>query len=392
MDAPVFAAACSTLSDTSAAVEEAGQRTSAQLGGAADLAFVFFSGDHIAAGHAIGSRLCATLQTDNLIGCSGESIVATGAEHEGTPAVSVWAARLPGARVLPMHLDFSPSPEGGSLTGWPDDLPAVWPAPSALFALGDPFSFPVESLLKLVNEEHPGIPVLGGMASTASQPGENLLIYGRRAVSQGCVGALVSGGPPIRCLVSQGCRPIGQPFVITKAERNVIQQLGGLPAYQRLVEVYQSLATSEQAQVRRGLHVGRVVSEYQERFEQGDFLVRNVMGVDQQEGIIAIGDYVRAGQTVQFHVRDADTADAELRQLLSQARKTSSSGGGALLFTCNGRGTRLFPSPHHDAGAIAGQLGNIPVAGFFAAGELGPIGGRNFIHGFTACVALFAPA
>ena len=203
---------------------------------------------------------------------------------------------------------------------------------------------------------------------------------------------LVHGGVTIRSLVSQGCRPIGEHFVITKAERNVIQELGGVPAYQRLIEVYATLATHEQAMLRRGLHVGRVVSEYQDKFEQGDFLVRNVMGVDQESGAIVLGDYVRPGQTVQFHVRDADTADGELKQMLAAIKNTPGANPqAALLFTCNGRGTRLFPGPNHDAETIGEALGNVPLAGFFAAGEMGPVGGKNFLHGFTASMALFEP-
>jgi small ligand-binding sensory domain FIST len=233
-----------------------------------------------------------------------------GQELEGVPAISLWLAHLPGTSVTPMHLEFVRAPEGGSLVGWPDSLPAQWPEGSALLVMGDPYSFPSELLLELANDEHPGIPVIGGMASSASQPGENLLICGEQAHDRGAVAALVHGALRIRSLVSQGCRPIGQPYVVTKAERNVIHQLGGMPAYQRLVEVYKTLAVREQQMMQRGLHVGRVQSEYREHFEQGDFLVRNVVGIDEESGAIAIGDYVRTGQTVQFHVRDAETADA----------------------------------------------------------------------------------
>jgi small ligand-binding sensory domain FIST len=190
-------------------------------------------------------------------------------------------------------------------------------------------------------------------------------------------------------LVSQGCRPIGDPFVITKAERNVIYELGGVPAVVQLHNLLISLPTHEQDMVRRGLHLGRVVNEYQEHFEYGDFLIRNVLGIDPESGAIIIGDYVRVGQTVKFHLRDWQSADADLRQMLAAVRKSGGAPGGALLFTCNGRGTRLFPEPHHDALAIREVLGDIPVAGFFAAGELGPVGGRNFMHGFTASIALF---
>jgi small ligand-binding sensory domain FIST len=194
----------------------------------------------------------------------------------------------------------------------------------------------------------------------------------------------------LHAVVSQGCRPIGRSFVVTKAERNVIFELGGKPALVQLREIFDALPTSEQRLVQRALHVGRVVSEYKERFEQGDFLIRNVVGIDAASGAIAIGDYIRPGQTVQFHIRDQEAADAELKQLLSAAKKKSrAQPAGALLFTCNGRGSRMFSQPHHDAAAIAQCLGPLPLAGFFAQGELGPIGQQNFIHGFTASVALF---
>jgi small ligand-binding sensory domain FIST len=179
---------------------------------------------------------------------------------------------------------------------------------------------------------------------------------------------------------------------VTKAERNVIYELGGKPALAQLREIFDTLPTREQRLVQRALHVGRVVSEYQERFEQGDFLVRNVVGIDASTGAIAIGDYIRPGQTIQFHIRDQEAADAELTQLLADARNCDgASPAGALLFTCNGRGTRMFSQPHHDADAIRHAFGSIPLGGFFAQGELGPIGKQNFTHGFTASIALFLP-
>lgn len=388
-----FAAACSTKSDTDEAIDEVCRAALHQLGGSkADLAVVFVSADHGTGDVDVAAELHRRLENAQLLGCSGESIVATGQEIEGSSAISLWLAKLPGVSLTPMHLSFQRAPEGGSLVGWPTDFPEQWPADSALLVLGDPYSFPVEFLLQVVNDEHPGVPVVGGMASAASQPDENLLLSNAISYRDGAVAVLLQGEVRVRTLVSQGCRPIGQPFVITKSERNLILQLGGKAAYERLIEVYQTLATSEQEMVRNGLHVGRVVTEYQDRFEQGDFLVRNVVGVDKETGGIAIGDYVRTGQTVQFHIRDATTADGELRQLLATIKRESQNQAqGGLLFTCNGRGTRLFTEPHHDATAIRDALGDIPLAGFFAAGELGPIAGQNFIHGFTASLALFYP-
>ena len=288
-----------------------------------------------------------------------------------------------------MHLDYRRTPEGASFVGWPDELPSEWPAGSALLVLGDPFSFPADGLLQRLGEDQPAAVVVGGMASAAAQPGENRLLLGQTVHDRGAVAVYLHGRTRLRTVVSQGCRPIGEPFVITKAEDNVIYQLGGRSAYERLKDVYSTLATRERQMLQRGLHVGRVVNEYQDHFEQGDFLVRNVMGADAEQGAIAVGDYLKPGQTVQFHIRDAETADAELRQLLARARDQGARPQGALLFSCNGRGTRLFPQPHHDVTAIEQTFGRIPIAGFFAAGELGPIGGKSFLHGFTASIALF---
>ena len=200
------------------------------------------------------------------------------------------------------------------------------------------------------------------------------------------LGGLVALHP----LVSQGCRPIGRPLIVTLAEQNVIRELGRRPALEVLRDVFETLPMDDQHRVQGGLHIGRVINEYQESFDRGDFLVRNVIGADDAGGI-AITDVVRVGQTVQFHVRDAETADEDLRLLMETERldRPRARIAGALLFSCNGRGTRLFPDPHHDVTAIHDRYGPIPVAGFFAMGELGPVGGQNFVHGYTASVVLF---
>ena len=189
-------------------------------------------------------------------------------------------------------------------------------------------------------------------------------------------------------MVSQGCRPIGDSFVITKAEQNIIFELGGRKAHAQLQSVYDRLPNRDKELVRLGLHIGRVVNECQDSFSYGDFLIRNVTGIDAEESSIQVGDYFRAGQTVQFHVRDAATASEDLTQMLSQCA-IGSPPKGSLLFTCNGRGTQLFEEPHHDAQAIQAKFHKIPSAGFFCQGEIGPVAGVNFLHGFTASLALF---
>jgi small ligand-binding sensory domain FIST len=228
------------------------------------------------------------------------------------------------------------------------------------------------------------------MASGMAGPGQTPLILGSEVYDVGAVGVLLRGPVGVRGVVSQGCRPIGEPLVVTKGRDNVILELGGQPPMARLKAMYDELPTHDQNLFQRGPHVGLAMTEYRDRFSRGDFLVRNLYGVDRASGAMEITDRVRVGQTVQFHVRDAESADEDLRLLLRQelaARPAKPQD--ALLFTCNGRGTRLFGQPHHDAGVLGAEVGPVPVAGLFAAGEFGPVGGRNFIHGFTASVVLF---
>ena len=271
------------------------------------------------------------------------------------------------------------------------ELGADWPAGSALLLMADPFTFPADVLLERLGEDQPGKPVLGGMASGATRPGENRLLLGPTVHRAGAVALRLSGGVRVRSVVSQGCRPIGKPMVITKAQQNVVLELGGRPALEQLRELYETLPDQERRLLETGLQLGRVINEYQSDFTRGDFLIRNVLGWDSEAGAIAIGDFCRVGQTVQFHVRDAGAADDDLRELLATAKSDGAAAAGRLLFTCNGRGTRLFSQPDHDAGSIHDALGEIPLAGFFAHGEIGPIGGQNFLHGFTAALALFEP-
>jgi small ligand-binding sensory domain FIST len=236
----------------------------------------------------------------------------------------------------------------------------------------------------------PGVPLIGGMAGGGAGPEENRLLLNDRGLVSGGVGAILRGGPKVHSIVSQGCRPIGSTFVVTKVENNVILELGGKPALSRLEQTYAGLSEEDRHLIRKGLHVGIAMSEFKQTFSRGDFLISNVLGADRESGAVAIGNFVRMGQTVQFHIRDADTADEDLRQLLAaQSPLMAGRRKGALLFSCNGRGTQLFPKPDHDTGVIQELCGPLPLAGVFAQGELGPVGNRNYIHGFTASIALF---
>jgi small ligand-binding sensory domain FIST len=389
-DAPRFAAALSTSSNLREAAREAAARAKAQLGATPHLAVVFASSDHADDFAALAEILSEELGTTCLLGCTGESILCNGQEIEGASALAVWLGYLPGVTLLPMHLDFDPNADGGSFFGWHESLGDDWPTDASMLLLAEPFTFPTDRLLQQLDEERPPLPVFGGMASGGRGPGQNRLLLGGRTFDRGAAAVLVRGPVRVRGVVSQGCRPIGRPFVVTKAQRNVILELSGRPPLQQLQELFGTLSADEQQLARQGLHVGQVINEYQDQFGRGDFLVRNVQGADPETGAIAIGDLVRVGRTVQFHVRDADTADEDLEALLATARQNSQADClGALVFTCNGRGSRFFDQPHHDAQALDRSWPQLPVAGFFAQGEIGSIGGKNFLHGFTASIALF---
>ncbi len=385
-----FAAAVSRRTDLQQAISDVCGESLERLGAAPHLAILFVSSEYPRIEQSVARQAGDLLGPSILIGGTGESIVGAGEEIEGQPAVSLWLARLDGVELVPMHLRLERTSEGASIVGWPDQFAHQWPEDAVMVMIGDPFSFPADVMLHRLNEDRPGLRVVGGMASGGAAPGDCRLFFGDQLHTQGAAAVMLSGPLRATTVVSQGCRPIGHHLIVTKAEGNLIQELGGKPALLQLKQIFDTLPTSDQQLVQRGLHLGRVVNEYQDRFEQGDFLVRNVMGIDADNGTIAVGDFFRPGQTVQFHVRDHETADQEMRQLLAGARSQSQAAPlGGLLFTCNGRGTRLFPEPHHDAGVIREYFGEIPCAGFFAAGELGPIGGKNFMHGFTASVVLF---
>jgi small ligand-binding sensory domain FIST len=386
-----FAAALSTAADTTLALEEVCARTQTALGGTADLAVLFYSPHHRAAAETLAPALQQRLSPRCLLGCAGESIVGNDREVEDGPALSLWLARwTKKVELTSFHLVHEATPDGQSLLGWPYALAEADPANALLLVLADPYTFPVDAFLQEVNEAHRGLRVVGGMASGVRGPGQCRLLLGDRAVDRGAVGVLLQGAVGVRAVVSQGCRPIGKHMVVTRARDNVILELGGKPPLAQLQQIWQEVSDHDRELMRRGLHVGRVINEYQGEFQRGDFLIRNVIGLDSTSGALAITERVRVGQTVQFQVRDAGSADEDLHALLqldlsAHERRPA----GALLFTCNGRGTRLFPQPDHDATVIRAEAGAVPLAGFFAQGELGPIGGQNFIHGFTASVVLF---
>ncbi|HEY2688521.1 MAG TPA: FIST N-terminal domain-containing protein [Streptosporangiaceae bacterium] len=320
-----------------------------------------------------------------LIGCVAEAVAGGSREVESVPAVSLWLAAGLGP-VETFSMEFVRTRSGGAYGGYRFEPGAA----GTYLMIGDPFTFPADGLLAHLNEHTPGALVMGGMASGGLARRQSKLFLDGRVLSQGAVGAHLPGAEA-HLLVSQGCRPVGDPYTVTQADSNVIYELGGRPPLVRLQELAAALPARDRELLAQGLQLGMVIDEYQAERGLGDFLIRGVIGAEPESGAIVVGDEMEVGQTVQFHVRDADSADQDLRRTLD--REVTAVGGrragGALLFTCNGRGSRMFSEPDHDAGLLAKTLGDMPVAGFFCAGEFGPVGGQNFLHAFTASIALF---
>jgi small ligand-binding sensory domain FIST len=385
-----------SVSDHDTAAEAVGQVIDDALdatGGVVDVAFLFFTGHHLPDIERAVERVWLELDPQAVVGCSAEGVIGGEREIERSAGMSLLVGSMPDVRVHPFHVnadDWRELLAEDSRDALAERL-GCGPETRALIGFGDPFTTPLAQFLAAVDATAPGVPLVGGMASAGRSAGGNMLVRNDDLFDDGFVGLSLSGPLDVQAVVSQGCRPVGRPAVVTKARENVIEQLGGRPAMQVLREIVDTMSPPEQELLRRGLFIGQAISEYRESFGRGDFLVRNVTGVDEATGAIEVAEYVRPGRTVQFHVRDAETADEDLTVLLDAQRTQPVPPAGALLFSCNGRGTRLFDDAGHDVGAARKAMPAAPVAGFFAAGELGPVGGRNFVHGHTASLAIFRP-
>ena len=345
-----------------------------------DLAVMFCSPHHVDAVGDIAETVRGLLSPRVLIGATAGAVIGGEREVEEGPALSLWAAKLP-AVPRPVRVTAARTPSGVAVQGLPvTDLPES----GTLILLVDPFSLPVDAVLDAVDAAGTGVRVAGGMASAARGPGGNRLVLDGTVASDGAVGVVLEAPTATTTVVSQGCRPIGEPMIVTKAERNVIAELAGRPALDRVAELASRASAEDRALLASGLHIGVAIDEHRSTFGRGDFLIRGVMGADRSTKAVVAGAVIPVGTTVQFQVRDAAAADEDLNALLAPVL-----GDGALLFTCNGRGTHLFDVPDHDARAVSDAIGAGTVAGMSCAGELGPVAGRSFVHSFTASVVLF---
>ena len=326
-----------------------------------------------------------------LVGCSSATLIAGGREIEEHAGIVLGLYHLPGGELKAVHLRQAQVEEANGPGYWHHETGVSPEQTHGWLVFADPFHLDGEAWLHGWNEAYPGVPAVGGLASGAPAEPRTQIYLNGDVFEEGVIAVSVGGAVQLAGVVSQGCTPIGQPWTITRAEGNLIQQIGNRPAYQVLVDTFNSLSKDQQRRVQGNLFVGLVVNEYLDDFHRGDFLVRNLLGFDPKSGILAVGARPRAGQSVQFQTRDAEAATEDMTELLERAKATAGTNRvlGGCLCCCNGRGSGLFGKPDHDAALAQEHLGPLPLTGFFCNGEIGPVGDRNFLHGYTASLALF---
>jgi small ligand-binding sensory domain FIST len=385
-----WASATSTLTGSVAAAEAVANMLAASLAGdPADLVLAFFSTSHVAGAGAIAETLRRRLAPANLLGASAHGIVSTEHEIESGAALTVMAAHLPGVTLAP----FVVAQEGWT-EALEDPLAFARATPNVADAelvilLGDPFSLDLEPVLAAFHRHAPSVRIVGGMASAGARPGANALFLNDWEAKEGGVAIALRGALRADVVVSQGCRPLGPPLRVSSVDGNLLLELDGMPALERVEQVLRELTEAERERLRHGLYIGRPVRR--NATGQGDYLIRNLLGADRDRGALAVGDVLPEGESVRLHVRDAETAREDLELLLSP-QVVDSRAHAALLFLCNGRGRGLYGAPDGDLAPLQSALGGgVPAAGMSCAGEIGPVGGRNFLHGHTASIALIRP-
>ncbi len=359
-----------------------------------DLVLAFVSPHFAPSYDRLPSIVRELLGDATILGCSGRGVIGGRRELEDQPAISLSAAVLPGVEIRPFHLKSDTLPD-------PDAPPQAWEEIAGVTAdqephfllLADPYSFPTDSLIAGLDYAFPSAAKIGGLVSGGFHPSSHALFLDSRFYRTGAAGVAFVGNLVIDTVVAQGCRPVGRPMIVTKAHGNLLHELDGRDPLEVLRELLSSLAPDDQKLARHSLFVGMVTDPLGENWATGDFLIRNLMGIDPETGALAVGEHLREGQTVQFHLRDARTSAEDLNDQLSRYAgfREDNAASGAVMFSCNGRGAGLYGEPDHDSNAFYSSVGPVPLAGFFCNGEIGPVGGATYLHGYTSSFGIFRP-
>ncbi|MEE2750485.1 MAG: FIST N-terminal domain-containing protein [Myxococcota bacterium] len=385
-----WTSAISQEPDLRDALEEAIEAVQDVLGDQVDLLVAFASPHHSERCFDLPEILKSAFPDAIVVGCTGGGIIGAAQEMEDTPAFSLTAARLPDVELIPFHVDAADLDAlAANPARWHDFL-GVHPDQQPCFILlPEPFSCPAQQLTESLDEAFPDCTKVGGLASGSQQPGGHHLFLNEVCQLEGAVGIALWGDVCMDTVVAQGCRPIGQPMLVSRSDQNVLFELDGRPALPALDEIVRNLNEREQALFSQSPHLGIAINGIQA--EHGDFLVRNILGIDRQHNVVAVGAIVETGQTVQFHIRDAETSSEDLHRHLGnyQVRQHRTPPSGALLFSCLGRGRQFYGVPNHDSRTFQSLIGEVPLGGFFCNGEIGPVHGQTQLHGYTSSFGLF---
>ena len=375
-----------------AALQEWAKQLRAQLPAQnVSLGLIFISPTFFPHASQVLEVLRLSAQIPILAGCSSQGLIYSGFEIEENPGIVLALYSLPGVELHGVHISQSQVEEAEAKGFWQHQTGIDPSRTNGWLTFLDPFSMDSEAWLKTWNRDFNELPVLGGLASGNFREQVTQLYLNGEVYQEGGVALSVGGAVELRGVTCQGCTPIGETWTLTKVEENVIHTIGNRPAYKVLAETFNELAPDDQRHAQGNLLIGLAMDEYVEEFHRGDFLIRNLLRADSSSGSLAIGALPRPGQTVQFQLRSARAANEDMQELLTRAKQRLGSAKvyGGCLCSCNGRGQGLFGRPNHDAGMVQSVLGPIGLAGFFCNGEIGPVGKRNFLHGYTASLALF---
>lgn len=388
-----WVSALSRQTDIDSAIQEAAESVIRQLGkDNADLTIVFVSQQFKEFYDKVPELISRYIKPGLLFGCSGGGIIGDGEEAEQQAALSITCAELPGVKIQPLQFETTDLPDQ-------DTAPSVWrdwfgvdvkENPHFVF-LADPFSFQAEEFLAGMDFAYPNSKKVGGLASGAQAPGGNAMYLEDKIYKTGLVGIALSGDIEVDTIVAQGCRPIGEPMQITKCDQTLLQELDGKPPLEILHDLNEILSDSDKKLLQTSLFLGIEMDPMKDNPKQGDFLIRNLMGIDRESGGLSIGALLRNGQLVQFHLRDKNMSAEDLEVMLTRylSQGNAENAQGALLFSCLGRGQYLYGEANHDTNMFRGKLGNIPLGGFFCNGEIGPVGNATFLHGYTSSFGIF---
>lgn len=389
-----WASALARHSSLEVAFKSAAEQVKDELGGKSpDLLLCFVSpsfAEHYAEIPEMAKRF---LEPAAFAGCSAGGLIGAGVELEKEPAIALSAALLPDVKISQFHIEDKQLPDGDAAPDkWEELVSAKGEEDPHFILLPDPFSFRIDILAQGLDYAFPRSVKIGGLASGAHQPGKNALFLGDKLYRRGAVGLALAGDIAVDSIVAQGCRPIGPTFRVTNCQNNVLLELDGVPAVHALYGVLEKMSEKDQQLAKYSLFLGVVMDEFKDEFQHGDFLIRNIIGVEPTSGALIVGELLRNERTVQFHLRDAETSSDDLRSMLKQYKDSAvGKPEGALLFSCLGRGEHLYGVANHDSDCFKDYIGAVPLAGFFCNGEIGPVGGTTFLHGYTSSFGLFRP-